>query len=57
MDFADAHSRVVLRDICVGNDHVFNELIHRMHRAAIHFTKSSLGRFASSAKEAWDQEM
>lgn len=51
------HSRFILRDITIGGDYVFTELLHRMHRAAIYFTKSSLGRFASSPRQAWKTEM
>lgn len=43
--------------MCVGQDHVFTELLHRMHRAAIHFIKSSLGKYSTGGGHAFEQEM
>ena len=57
IDWADVHARVMLKDLVIGEDYVFTELLHRMHRAAVHFTKSSLGRFSLHTDDAFKAEM
>lgn len=49
--WCDVHSRVIMRGICIGDDPVFTELYHKVHRAAVYFVKSHLGQSAPGEHE------
>ena len=45
VDWCDVHVRTIMRGIVIGGDHVFTELYHKLHRAALYFCKSSVGQY------------
>lgn len=45
VDWCDVHVRTIMRGIIIGGDHVFTELYHKLHRAALYFCKSSVGHY------------
>lgn len=50
MDWCDVHVRTVMRGITIGNDPVFTELYHKLHRAALFFCKNTVGHYVKDPR-------